>query len=100
MTVNHSAEANIWPLRSDRPSESVRLVEPGVLPFNPHAAVSQDGRYVAANPREERSGVWERKAEGFKETASIHLELGEVFVMRFSPDGKRLAVVGHIHLAN
>ena len=59
--------------------------------FDPHAAVSPDGRFIAANTVDKKVRVWERSANGFKDGPTF--ETGTTRFMRFSPDGTRLAVV-------
>lgn len=90
ISVSPSAEVFVWPPKSEQPSETTQLMAPGLKPINPHATISPDGRYIAADTAEKKVVIKERKGNEFKEIASF--DINQARNLRFSPDGARLAV--------
>ena len=92
MTVSPAVEVSIWPLKAERPSETVRLNGTMPLLSDPSVAVSLDGRYVAASASDRPlTVVWEKQNGGFKEAKTFKVAAAR---LAFSPDCKRLAA-GH-----
>ena len=89
VTASTAAEVSIWPPRSERPTETIRLTDLKTSRSWTKVAVSPDGRFVAIHDNTQVM-VWERKGNEFQKRMSE--ATGEVFCLCFSPDGTKLAV--------
>jgi RNA polymerase sigma factor (sigma-70 family) len=99
VSVTPNGDISVWPARGERPVAAAGIPVAASGRFVPRAAVSPDGRYVAANTPGGTVAVWERRDAGLKEVASFAVPYSSF--LRFSPDGSKLAAVGPgLHLCD